>query len=328
MSMQQGIGIFSAGLLAAVCTACVSHPGAAASDDTGDGSDGSDGVGAVPSVGTITVEVPPGTLQAQVVELASSADLMAAVTGNGTAYLHIASEHTWYFKTGNYLLGIESFTQYSQRLDKWVDFGKGGTVAPMQARVVGSSPHGQGWTIPSLAPGGQWPATANSAWVIGTESGVFGMGGAPQGIPLGTVVFGSMQTYGGTLSTPYLEADESPKHDSTRIRALFAVHGDTLLGGHSAGATSARRIALDVGLANVWLYGTPNYTRQSGAYQKTETSGAHTMVAEVINNNDDPVTNVLAFPLSLVSLAWGTAKCHNYSGWDYQATSPVTVVCP
>ena len=51
------------------------------------------------------------------------------------------------------------------------------------------------------------------------------------------------------------------------------------------------------------------------------------MVAEVINNNDDPVTNVLAFPFSLVSLAWGTAKCHDYSHWDYEATSPVAAVC-
>ena len=53
----------------------------------------------------------------------------------------------------------------------------------------------------------------------------------------------------------------------------------------------------------------------------------HAMVAEVINNNDDPVTNVLAFPFSLVSLAWGTARCHDYSHWDYEATSPVTAVC-
>jgi len=65
-----------------------------------------------------------------------------------------------------------------------------------------------------------------------------------------------------------------------------------------------------------------------GAYVKTETTNGHTMVAEVINNHDDPVTHVLATPWNLVSLAWGTAKCHNYSGWDYQRTSPVTVVCP
>jgi hypothetical protein len=67
---------------------------------------------------------------------------------------------------------------------------------------------------------------------------------------------------------------------------------------------------------------------RDGAYLKTETSGSRTMRAEVINNNNDPVTNVLTNPFSLVSLAWGAAKCHDYSSWDYQRTSPVTVVCP
>jgi hypothetical protein len=52
------------------------------------------------------------------------------------------------------------------------------------------------------------------------------------------------------------------------------------------------------------------------------------MRAEVINNKCDPVTNVLINPFSLVSLAWGTAKCHDYSNWNYKATSPVTVTCP
>jgi hypothetical protein len=55
---------------------------------------------------------------------------------------------------------------------------------------------------------------------------------------------------------------------------------------------------------------------------------SHTLHAEVINNHDDPVTHSLANPFTLVSLAWGTAKCHDYSHWDYQKTSLVTAVCP
>ncbi|HEU4733096.1 MAG TPA: hypothetical protein VFT22_34625 [Kofleriaceae bacterium] len=308
------LGIACAGLAAAGCAAAVDGPA-----DPGDG--------VVLTAELVPVEAPSGTLQASVVEIASSADLLDAVTSHDNVYIHALADHAWYFKSGNYLLGIEAFTQYQQELDAWIDFGTGDKVAPAKARVVGHSPRGEGWQIPSLEVDGQWPAPINSVWVIGTEGGKFGMGGAPQGIPLGTEVFGSMQTYGGALSTPYLEFDVSPRPDSARIRALFGFRGDTLIGGHSAGSTAARRIALDVGLDHVWLYGTPNYSRGSGAYEKTETSGSHRMVAEVINNDDDPVTNVLVFPFKLVSLAWGTAKCHNYSGWDYENTSPVTVVC-
>jgi hypothetical protein len=275
----------------------------------------------------IAVNLPSGTLQASTVTIADEGALLDAVTHHDGVYIHDTAAGAWYYKSGNYLLGIESFTQYSQELDKWIDFGAGDKVAPARTRVVGYSPRGAGWQIPQLDHAGQWPVAINSVWVIGTEDGRFGMGGAPQGIPLGTEVFGAMQTYGGTLSTPYLEFDDSPNHDSSRIRALVSVRADTLLGGHSAGATAARRIALDVGLNHVWLYGTPNYSRGSGAYVRTDKNGNHTMVAEVINNKSDPVTNVLSAPWNLISLAWGTAKCHDYSHWDYQATSPVTAVC-
>ncbi|HEX7842232.1 MAG TPA: hypothetical protein VF469_32390 [Kofleriaceae bacterium] len=275
----------------------------------------------------VAVNLPPGNLQASVIEIASAADLLNAVTTHNGVYIHDQSQSAWYFRSGNYLLGIEAFTQFNQELDQWIDFGTGNKVAPAKARVVGHSFRGQGWVIPSLDHAGQWPASINSVWVIGTDGAIFGMGGAPQGIPLGTEVFGSMQTYGGIPSTPYLVFDDSPNHDSTRIRAAFSFNASTLLGGHSAGSSAARRIGLDLGLPHVWLYGTPNYSRGSGAYVKTETSGSHTMHAEVINNDDDPVTNVLTNPFSLVSLAWGTATCHDYSHWDYQATSPVVAVC-
>jgi hypothetical protein len=273
----------------------------------------------------VAVTLPAGNLQSGVVEIESGAALLDAVTGHGTTYIHDRSQGAWYFKSGNYLLGIESFTQYHQDLDQWVDFGSGDKVAPAQARVVGHSFHGQAWVQP---PEGQWPVPINSVWVIGTNGGTFGMGGAPQGLPLGTAVFGSMQAYGGALSTPYLLFDGSTDDDSARIRAAFRFNASTVVGGHSAGSSAARRVGLDLGLADVWLYGTPNYGRGDGSYPKTETSGSRTMRAEVINNNSDPVTNVLSNPFSLVSLAWGTAKCHDYSNWDYKATSPATVVCP
>ncbi|HEY0190341.1 MAG TPA: hypothetical protein VGC42_04415 [Kofleriaceae bacterium] len=272
------------------------------------------------------VTLPSGALQASVVEIATTDGLRAAVTQHDGVYIHDQAAGAWYYKSGNYLLGIEAFTQYSQELDRWIDLGSGDKVAPLQTRIVGSNPDGRGWDLPS-DHAGQWPQRINSVWVIGTEDGLFGMGGAPQGIPLGTEAFGAMQTYGGTLSTPFLELDGSPKSDSTRIRGKVTVNGATLLGGHSAGSTVARRIALDVGVSHVWLYGTPNYTRGSGAYQKSESSSGHTMVAEVINNPKDPVTHVLAAPWRLVSLAWGTAKCHNYSNWDYQDTSANSQVC-
>jgi hypothetical protein len=317
MRTHQVLRAFSIGTIATMYAACA---GAGGADD---GPDGTLRTGQL-----IAATLPSGNLQARVVEIASSDDLLAAVTGNDNVYIHARADGAWFFKSGNYLLGVEAFTQYHQELDAWIDFGTGDKVAPARARVVGHSFRGQGWDIPSLDHDGQWPVRANSVWVVGTENGRFGMGGAPQGIPFGTEVFGAMQTYGGVLSTPYLIFDGSPSPDSRRIRALFSFRADTLIGGHSAGSTTARRLALDVGLDHVWLYGTPNYGRGSGAYVKTETSSTHKMVAEVINNNDDPVTHVLAFPFSLVSLAWGTARCHDYSHWDYQATTPVTAVCP
>ena len=308
-------------LVGSFCLLIAASAGCAGAND-GDGDDAWDEaeLGAM-----VAVTRPAGNLQSGVVEIASGADLLGAVTGNGTTYIHDKGQGAWYFKSGNYLLGIESFVQYKQDFDQWVDFGTGDKVAPGQARVVGHSFRGQGWVLPT---DNQWPVRINSVWVIGTNGGTFGMGGAPQGIPLGTEVFGSMQAYGGALSTPYLELDGSTDDDSARIRAAVTVNSSTLLGGHSAGSSAARRLALDVGVSSTWLYGTPNYSRGTGAYAKSEKSGTRTMRAEVINNNSDPVTNVLINPFSLVSLAWGTAKCHDYSNWDYKATAPVTVTCP
>jgi hypothetical protein len=320
MRKLQAIAYLSLAVTAAAPAACVPL-GAEASGD------GADPAATLELGQRVAVEPPAGTLQSPVIELAHSADLTTAVAGHSGVFFHVAAEHAWYFESGNYLLGIEQFVQFHQELDRFIDFGVQDKVAPGKARIVGHSFRGQGWNIPAAT--GQWPASINSVWVIGTESPAqFGMGGAPQGIPMGTEVFGSMQTYGGALSTPFLEFDDSPNHDSARIRGQFAFNADTLLGGHSAGSSAARRIGLDLGLGHVWLYGTPNYTRGSGAYVKTETSGSHTLRAEVINNDDDPVTNSLSNPFNLVSLAWGTARCHDYSHWDYQKTSPVTAVCP
>lgn len=309
---------FLVGTLGSLCLLLAAGAGCAGAGDDADTWDEAE-LGAM-----VATSLPSGNLQASVVELASSADLLGAVTANGTAYIHDKAQGAWYFKSGNYLLGIESFVQYHQDLDQWVDLGSGDKVAPRQARVVGHSFRGQAWVLPTAS---QWAVPTNSVWVIGTNGGTFGMGGAPQGIPLGTEVFGSMQTYGGALSTPYLEFDGSTDDDSARIRAAVNITPSTLLGGHSAGSSAARRIALDVGVTNVWLYGTPNYSRGTGAYARSEKSGSRTMHAEVINNKSDPVTNVLINPFSLVSLAWGTAKCHDYSNWNYKATSPVAAVC-
>src|SRR5258705_876432 len=109
----------------------------------------------------VAVDLPPGNLQASVVEIASEADLQSAVTTHNSVYIHDQSQRAWYFKSGNYLLGIESFTQFHQELDQWIDFGSGDKVAPARARVVGHSFRGQGWVIPSLDHAGQWPAPIN-----------------------------------------------------------------------------------------------------------------------------------------------------------------------
>src|SRR6185369_17655101 len=128
----------------------------------------------------------------------------------------------WYFKSGNYLLGIESFVQFKKEISAWVTFDAGDNVAPEEARVVGHNYRGQGWTIPALKTGGKWPMSTNNVWVVGTNDGILGMGGAPDGMPLGTKVFGSMQSYGSFTSTPYLVADASTRNDSSRIRKLFS----------------------------------------------------------------------------------------------------------
>ena len=319
MTHTRPLTLLCASLLATLSLAA----GCAAADGPVDPIDGELELGAL-----VAVTLPPGTLKASVVQIASDAELLAAVTRHNGVYIHDQAQGAWYWKSGGYLLGVEAFTQYHQQLDRWIDFGTGTDVAPARARVVGASVRGQPWVIPSIGRAGAWPAPIDSVWVIGTNDGVLGMGGAPQGIPLGTRVFGSMQAYGGALSTPYLELDGSTHADADRIRGQVAIGAGTLLGGHSAGASAARRIALDVGVGNTWLYGTPNYPRGSGAYLKVETASGHTMRAEVINNNHDPVTNVLTAPWNLVSLAWGTAACHDYTGWDYRATTATRVVCP
>jgi hypothetical protein len=318
MDTRQIIGILAMGFFAAAAFGCA--PGGAE-----EGSDNADrSSAALEHEAPTAAALPSGDLQAQVVEISGDADLLSAVNDNGTAYIHTLDNDVWYWKSGNYLLGIESFVQYHKKADAWVDFDTGSKVAPRMARVVGHNYRGSGWFIPSLDNGGEWPVSADSVWVVGTDGGILGMGGAPQGIPIGTEVFGSMQTYGGITSTPYLIADDSPKHDSARIQGMFSFGPDTLLGGHSAGSSAARRLAIDLGLTSVWLYGTPNYSRKDGAYEQHEKNG---MAGEVINNDDDPVTNCLWFPIHLVSLAWGTSKCHNYSNWDYQQTAPVETVC-
>ncbi len=52
------------------------------------------------------------------------------------------------------------------------------------------------------------------------------------------------------------------------------------------------------------------------------------MVAEVVNNPDDPVTNCLWDPFRLISVAWGDGKCHDYAKWDYEKTSPAQTRVP
>ena len=312
---RMDLRLLTSGMLLVACAGCVAPAGDA--EDVGDLN------APLAYVAPVVARLPSGTLHAKVVEIASEAELPATLNANGMAYIHASHSGAWYFSTGHYLLGVESFVQYHQEWDKWVSFGSGGDVAPARARVLAQNPDGQGWAVSSLLEGGAWPQPIDGVWIVGTNSGVLAMVGAPERIPLGTVVVGSMQAYGGSLSTPWLLGDDSTHADSSRIRALVSFDASTQLGGHSAGSSAARRIALDLGLAHVFLYGTPNYTRGSGA----RTVDSQGMVAEVINNDQDPVTNCLADPWSLVSLAWGTAKCHSYEGWDYEKTSPRTVVC-
>jgi hypothetical protein len=309
------VGLLASGMVVMACAACGSAQG-------GPGEDIGDLTAPLAYEAPIAAGLPSGTLQATVVEIRSEAELPATLDANGMVYIHASGSGAWYFETGNYLLGVESFVQYHKELDEWVAFGSGGDVAPARARVVAENVDGEGWSLSPLVQG-SWPEAIDGVWVVGTNDGVLAMGDAPERIPVGTVVVGSMQAYGGIPSTPWLYDDESTHDDSSRIRALVSIDASTQLGGHSAGSSTARRIALDLGLSHVFLYGTPNYSRGSGA--RTVDSGG--MAAEVINNDDDPVTNCLAAPWSLLSLAWGTAKCHSYEGWDYQKTSPRVVVC-
>jgi hypothetical protein len=310
------VPLLASGMLVMACAACASTEGGQ-SEDVGDLT------APLAYEAPIAAALPSGALQATVVEIGSEAELPATLDANGMAYIHASGSGAWYFESAHYLLGIESFVQYHQELDAWVSFGSGGSVAPARARVLAQDVDGQGWSVSSPLQEGSWQETLNGVWVVGTNDGVLNMADAPERILVGTVVVGSMQAYGGIVSTPWLYADESTNDDSSRIRSLVSIDVSSLLGGHSAGSSTARRIALDLGLSHVFLYGTPNYSRGDGA-RSVDSSG---MVAEVINNDDDPVTNCLAEPWNLVSLAWGTAKCHNYEGWDYEDTSPREVIC-
>src|SRR4051812_44436516 len=117
MRTHQALQFFSIGLFATLYAACAA---AEAPDDE---------PGGTLRTGQLIAAVrPSGTLQAPVVEIASSDDLLDAVTHNNTVYIHAQADGSWFFKSGNYLLGIESFTQYSQEWDAWIDFGSGDKV--------------------------------------------------------------------------------------------------------------------------------------------------------------------------------------------------------
>jgi hypothetical protein len=302
-------------MLVVACAACA--PAGGAGEEVGSLTD------SLAYEAPIAAALPSGSLQAKVVEIDREAELPAALGANSTAYIHVSASGAWYFESGHYLLGVESFTQYHQEIDAWVAFGSGNRVAPARARILAESVEGQGWSGLSPLEGESWVEAVNGVWIVGTNDGILNMDGAPERIPVGTVVVGSMQAYGGIVSTPWLLDDASTHADSSRVRSLVTIDAGTQLAGHSAGSSTARRVALDLGLSHVFLYGTPNYSRGDGA--RRVSSGG--MVAEVINNDDDPVTNCLAAPWSLASLAWGTAKCHDYDGWDYERTSARVVVC-
>ena len=95
MTTSQVLGLFSLGIF----TAC-----AAASIDEVDPSDGTLETGEL-----VAVTLPSGALQAKVVDIANAGGLLDAVTHNDNAYIHDLAAGAWYYKSGNYLLGIESF---------------------------------------------------------------------------------------------------------------------------------------------------------------------------------------------------------------------------
>src|SRR5262249_38398304 len=159
--------VVATGFIAAACAACIGT-GAETED-----ADSSSRALEAPTVATLPAGGPP----AEGVAIAGGRPRPGAPGAPHPGYIHPQGPRRWYWKSGNYLLGIESFVQYSQELDRWVDLGKGGKVAPQKARIVGHDHRGQGWDIPSLDHGGSWPARADSVWIVGTDGGILGMGG-------------------------------------------------------------------------------------------------------------------------------------------------------
>jgi hypothetical protein len=47
----------------------------------------------------------------------------------------------------------------------------------------------------------------------------------------------------------------------------------------------------------------------------------------VINNPQDPITDVLTHPQHLAGLAEGKNQCHSYNNWTYAHRTPDRIVC-
>ena len=272
-------------------------------------------------------------------------------------YLLNVPSMQWYFKTGFYLLKIDSwFDDARPRSLPW-DNPQGPFSAPLVARVVGVGPRPSTYTTAGserttwqFSPGMTPQGDPNVLAIIGTSNGPFDMRGFPLGIPLGSVVVGSRQTYGGIGSTPELLNQSLVNTDATNARNHFIntvgyapnIHTNVIA--HSAGSVVGEALLRNYGAGHGWFYGTPKFGCNSyvGACQRGFVAGSGWDMY-IRNNQGDPVAGIIAtVPLGIYAAfvnsntgpinpntprgdlnPYGDLAYHSYNNWDIWKVDPV-----
>ncbi|WP_224367865.1 FG-GAP-like repeat-containing protein [Hyalangium versicolor] len=271
-------------------------------------------------------------------------------------YLLNVPSMQWYFKTGFYLLKIDSWFDDARPKD-WPWDSKGPFSAPLVARVVGIGARpatmttaGSEKTTWQFSPGLVSQNDPNVLVIIGTGNGPFDMTGFPLGIPLGSVVVGSRQTYGGILSTPGLIDTDAVNRDATNARNHFintvghAPNTNTNVIAHSAGSVVGEALLRNYSSGHGWFYGTPRKgcSTASGPCERYFEAGSGWDMY-VRNNQADPVAGILYVPVGGIYASLGDASSkpinpntprsdleglgdrayHNYNNWDIWKVEPV-----
>ncbi|WP_158501608.1 discoidin domain-containing protein [Vitiosangium sp. GDMCC 1.1324] len=282
---------------------------------------------------------------------------VAAASFGDNVYLLNVPSMQWYFKTGFYLLKIDSWFDDARPKDWPWSTPKGPFSAPLVARVVGIGARpatmttaGSEKTTWQFSPGLMPQSDPNVLAIIGTGNGPFDMSGFPLGIPLGSVVVGSRQTYGGIGSTPGLFDLGAVNTDAANARNHFintvghGTNANTNIIAHSAGSVVGEALIRNYSAGHGWFYGTPQVGcgTYGGPCERYFVAGSGWDIY-YRNNQADPVAGITStLPVGGMIASAGDVKepinpntprsdldglrdraYHSYNNWNIWELEPV-----